>query len=174
MAQVDLAPGAWTDERIDTLRALWADGLSAREIADKLGHVTRSAVIGKIHRLGLSGRRLIVKVNQHASVEAGQAPKIEVRKRSTLLANFGASNFIEPRQTPAKPRRRKKLSADKEAAQKAVEKALPETSVPFLDRGRKQCAHIVNDDLENPICCGAKVGSSTYDFCENHMVLNFA
>ena len=47
---------SWTDERIEVLRRLWADGLSASQIANNLGGVTRNAVIGKIHRLGLSGR----------------------------------------------------------------------------------------------------------------------
>ena len=47
---------AWTEERIDTLKRLWAEGLSASQIANRLGGVTRNAVIGKAHRLGLSGR----------------------------------------------------------------------------------------------------------------------
>ena len=47
---------AWTDERVELLKKLWADGLSASQIAGRLGGVTRNAVIGKVHRLGLSGR----------------------------------------------------------------------------------------------------------------------
>lgn len=47
---------AWTEERVETLKKLWADGLSASQIAKQLGGVTRNAVIGKVHRLGLSGR----------------------------------------------------------------------------------------------------------------------
>ncbi|WP_158807726.1 GcrA family cell cycle regulator [Beijerinckia sp. L45] len=48
---------SWTDERIELLRKLWLDGLSASRIATELaGGVTRNAVIGKVHRLGLSGR----------------------------------------------------------------------------------------------------------------------
>lgn len=47
---------SWTDERVDLLRKLWTDGLSASQIAGELGGVTRNAVIGKVHRLGLSGR----------------------------------------------------------------------------------------------------------------------
>ena len=47
---------AWTDDRVSTLRRLWASGRSASQIADELGGVTRNAVIGKVHRLGLSGR----------------------------------------------------------------------------------------------------------------------
>lgn len=47
---------AWNDERVELLRKLWAEGLSASQIAGRLGGVTRNAVIGKVHRLGLSGR----------------------------------------------------------------------------------------------------------------------
>jgi GcrA cell cycle regulator len=46
----------WTDERVALLRKLWAEGLSASQIAKQLGGVTRNAVIGKVHRLGLAGR----------------------------------------------------------------------------------------------------------------------
>jgi GcrA cell cycle regulator len=47
---------SWTDERVELLKKLWSDGLSASQIANELGSVTRNAVIGKVHRLGLSGR----------------------------------------------------------------------------------------------------------------------
>lgn len=47
---------SWTDERVELLKKLWADGLSASQIAAELGGITRNAVIGKVHRLGLSGR----------------------------------------------------------------------------------------------------------------------
>jgi GcrA cell cycle regulator len=46
----------WTDERVEILKKLWAEGLSASRIAGELGGITRNAVIGKVHRLGLSGR----------------------------------------------------------------------------------------------------------------------
>mgnify|MGYP001162059937 CR=1 FL=1 len=47
---------AWTDERVESLKKLWSEGLSASQIASRLGEVTRNAVIGKVHRLGLAGR----------------------------------------------------------------------------------------------------------------------
>jgi GcrA cell cycle regulator len=47
---------SWNDERVELLKKLWSDGLSASQIAAELGGVTRNAVIGKVHRLGLSGR----------------------------------------------------------------------------------------------------------------------
>ncbi|MCO5131845.1 MAG: GcrA family cell cycle regulator [Xanthobacteraceae bacterium] len=46
----------WSDERVEQLKKLWEAGLSASQIAAELGNVTRNAVIGKVHRLGLSGR----------------------------------------------------------------------------------------------------------------------
>ena len=53
---MDVGGESWTDERITLLKALWADGLSAGQIAGELGGITRNAVIGKVHRLGLVGR----------------------------------------------------------------------------------------------------------------------
>src|ERR1700755_3174547 len=46
----------WSDERVEQLKKLWESGLSASQIAAELGNVTRNAVIGRAHRLGLSGR----------------------------------------------------------------------------------------------------------------------
>src|SRR6201981_467578 len=46
----------WSEERVEQLKKLWESGLSASQIGAKLGNVTRNAVIGKVHRLGLSGR----------------------------------------------------------------------------------------------------------------------
>ena len=47
---------SWTEDRVELLKKLWSEGLSASQIAGRLGSVTRNAVIGKVHRLGLSGR----------------------------------------------------------------------------------------------------------------------
>ena len=47
---------SWTDERVETLKTMWSEGKSASQIAKELGGVTRNAVIGKVHRLGLSNR----------------------------------------------------------------------------------------------------------------------
>ena len=46
----------WSDDRVEQLKSLWTEGLSASQIARALGGVTRNAVIGKVHRLGLAGR----------------------------------------------------------------------------------------------------------------------
>jgi len=59
MSYTDINPRkteVWTNERVEELKKLWSDGLSASQIAAALGGITRNAVIGKVHRLGLSGR----------------------------------------------------------------------------------------------------------------------
>ena len=47
---------SWTDDRVEILKKLWVEGQSASQIAKELGGVTRNAVIGKVHRLGLENR----------------------------------------------------------------------------------------------------------------------
>ena len=56
---------SWTDERVESLKKLWQEGLSASQIAGRLGGVTRNAVIGKVHRLGLSGRATTSRMKSH-------------------------------------------------------------------------------------------------------------
>ena len=52
---------SWTEERIERLKAMWTEGATASQIADELGGVSRNAVIGKAHRLGLEARPSPVK-----------------------------------------------------------------------------------------------------------------
>ena len=61
---------SWTDERIDRLKELWSKGMTASQIADELGGVSRNAVIGKAHRLGLQSRPSPVKPNEPAPAKA--------------------------------------------------------------------------------------------------------
>ena len=51
-----MTTATWTEDRVEQLKKLWEAGLSASQIAGELGNITRNAVIGKVHRLGLSGR----------------------------------------------------------------------------------------------------------------------
>ena len=80
---------AWSDERVAILKKMWLDGNSASEIAKALGNITRNAVIGKVHRLGLSNRDTNVSKASVTSnkaikgVKRGRPPKInkEPKKR---------------------------------------------------------------------------------------------
>ena len=64
---------SWTDERVETLKKLWTDGLSASQIAAELGGITRNAVIGKVHRLGLVGPRQVAVLGGAAPAQAAHA-----------------------------------------------------------------------------------------------------
>lgn len=71
------APSFWSQERVDLLTKLWAEGLSASQIAVRLGCKSRSAVIGKVHRLGLSGRATTSRIasGKRAARAASKAPR---------------------------------------------------------------------------------------------------
>ena len=74
---------SWTDERIATLKKMWEGGSTASQIADELGGVSRNAVIGKAHRLGLKSRPSPVKANEKkkaAPAKPKPAPKPAAKK----------------------------------------------------------------------------------------------
>jgi GcrA cell cycle regulator len=65
---------SWTDERIETLTKMWEGGATASQIAEELGGVSRNAVIGKAHRLGLKARPSPVKPNDKTEAPRAEAP----------------------------------------------------------------------------------------------------
>ena len=90
---------SWTDERIERLTKMWEGGATASQIADELGGVSRNAVIGKAHRLGLKARPSPVKPNEaEVSVKpaSAKAPKAEAAPRAPKPAADPA-----PRPAPA-------------------------------------------------------------------------
>ena len=80
---------AWSDERVAILKKMWLEGNSASEIAKELGNITRNAVIGKVHRLGLSNRETNITKSRSSSskpvknLRRGRPPKenTEIKKR---------------------------------------------------------------------------------------------
>ncbi len=90
---------SWTDERVEMLKKLWAEGLSASQIAAKLGGVSRNAVIGKVHRLKLSGR---AKSTKPAAPRVRRTPNPGGSVRSSGMGSSGGSssgNFNMPTRT---------------------------------------------------------------------------
>ena len=76
---------SWTDERVELLKKLWGEGLSASQIAGRIGSVTRNAVIGKVHRLGLSGRATTSRMKTHRP------------SRQRMAANNAKRAVVKPR-----------------------------------------------------------------------------
>ena len=93
---------SWTDERVETLKKMWAEGQSASQIAKELGGVTRNAVIGKVHRLGLSNR-VGPGTGRDDADEADAAPVATVRPEPAARAPAAEVPRAEPRTTPERP-----------------------------------------------------------------------
>jgi GcrA cell cycle regulator len=88
----------WSSERIEQLRSLWQNGLSASQIAQSLGGITRNAVIGKAHRLGLTGRPSPIK-NRPVGIsrpKPQRRPRVEHPAAPRAAAAHAPSRRIEP------------------------------------------------------------------------------
>jgi GcrA cell cycle regulator len=92
---------SWTDERIERLKALWTKGMTASHIADELGGVSRNAVIGKAHRLGLQSRPSPVKPNEPAPRPRARAKeKPEAAAAAPVKAAVAEAPALAPRAEP--------------------------------------------------------------------------
>jgi len=90
---------AWTEERVALLTKLWAEGLSASQIATQLGGVTRNAVIGKRHRLGLTGRA------KPSSPPRKAATRKKAASKGARTPAASAKPKAKPVRTPSVPRK---------------------------------------------------------------------
>jgi len=137
----------WTDERVELLKKLWLDGLSASQIAKQLGGVTRNAVIGKVHRLGLSGRA---------------APSQPARP------TFKAPRAPRPAHVPA-PRR---VEAPQPPAPPPVFYVEEPGSATVLTLGAHMCKWPIGDPAtDNFTFCGRRAGEGPY--CVEHARLAY-
>jgi GcrA cell cycle regulator len=94
-------PAGWTDERVETLKKLWMEGLSASQIATELaGGVTRNAVIGKVHRLKLSARAKPTNAAPRARPAPRPAPR-RVSSASAGVASVSSMSAAAPKPRPA-------------------------------------------------------------------------
>jgi len=95
----------WTDERVEQLKKLWSDGLSASQIAAELGGITRNAVIGKVHRLGLSGRTkapstAAPRPRKPRATHMLRVARPVVRGNTALAHAYAYDYEVEPEQAP--------------------------------------------------------------------------
>jgi GcrA cell cycle regulator len=136
----------WTEERVELLKKLWNDGLTAATIAAWLGGVTRNAVIGKVHRLGLSGR------SKTSSTVHPVVPKVRPRLRAARQAKEAAAVPKEDALVYAMP-------------------AGP--AISLIELGESTCRWPIDDaQKEALVYCGApsKKGSS---YCPYHTRIAF-
>jgi GcrA cell cycle regulator len=94
---------AWTDERVELLKKLWSEGLSASQIAGRLGGVTRNAVIGKVHRLGLSGRATTSRLNSSRPRSRISGSRRAAKPRFATVGNLALRALYHPDAEPFVP-----------------------------------------------------------------------
>jgi GcrA cell cycle regulator len=95
---------SWTDDRVDVLKKMWGEGQSASQIAKELGGVTRNAVIGKVHRLGLSNRVTSGGASKPTTPKADAKPKAPAKpKEPPKVASTEIAEIQEPRTESASP-----------------------------------------------------------------------
>ncbi len=94
---------SWTDERIERLKKMWADGATASQIADELGGVSRNAVIGKAHRLGLDARPSPVKPGEEKDKRPAAKPASRGEASSRRASSTAAQD--SPAHQPRSPQR---------------------------------------------------------------------
>ena len=87
---------SWTDERVSLLKQLWGEGKTAAEIAKLLGGVTRNAVIGKAHRLKLSGRVSPVQSNPRVEATLGRASNDQKPTKVVMRERAPSSQPLPP------------------------------------------------------------------------------
>ncbi len=95
---------SWTDERIERLKKMWSQGATASQIADELGGVSRNAVIGKAHRLGLEQRPSPVKPGEEKEAKKPAAPAGASPKPAAPKAEAPRPAPPAPSATPASAR----------------------------------------------------------------------
>ena len=105
---------SWTEERIERLKKMWHDGATASQIAEELGGVSRNAVIGKAHRLGLEQRPSPVRPGEEKDVKkpapAAAAPKAAAPKADTPKAAPAGPAAAAPNAThPAPPQQQPQI-----------------------------------------------------------------
>ena len=134
---------SWTDERVELLKKMWSEGQSASQIAKELGGVTRNAVIGKVHRLGITVR------------------ETPVRQRATTVRSPSRIQARRPaRETTAAPHvvlRHERVEED----------LLPTSSI--LELGAHSCRWpIGNPEGDDFGFCGRPKLNARGAYCEQH------
>lgn len=176
---------SWTDERVEMLKKMWGEGQSASQIAKELGGVTRNAVIGKVHRLGLSNRAT-ASATAKPEPKAKPAPKVEAKpKPAPKPAEPAAKADPEP-PAPKLPARKQIIPAGQplppqpsaneispEALAKVSEIEKKAKRLSLMELTERTCKWPVGDPAtEDFWFCGLPVQQGK-PYCEAHVGVAF-
>ena len=183
---------SWTDERVELLKKMWGEGQSASQIAKELGGVTRNAVIGKVHRLGLSNRTAAANSSaaspQTEAKAAAPKPKAEPKPKPAPKpepVKAEAAPTPEPRPVPT-PARKAIIPAGQplppqpsaneispEALAKVNEVEKKARKISLMELTERTCKWPVGDPATDDFWfCGLPVQTGK-PYCEAHVGVAF-
>jgi len=157
---------SWTDQRVEKLEKLWKEGKSAAEIAKELGDVTRNAVIGKAHRLGLSGRPQSSASTQTKKDTSGKTAKSISPKKVAEAKKQASAKAVAETQAKTVP-----AAVVRSAATRAAER--PEDGLTILDLSERVCKWPIGDprDADFHFCGGPSRPGTPY--CDEHVAMAY-
>ena len=172
---------SWTDERVEILTKMWGEGNSASQIAKELGGVTRNAVIGKVHRLGLSNRATS-STSSKSDIKAKSAPKSSSKgkqKARKIEATEPKSNNVTslrrqiiPAGQPLPPQpSANEISPEALARVSEIEKKAKKLSL--LELTEKTCKWPVGDPATEEFWFCGLATQSGKPYCEAHVGVAF-
>lgn len=177
---------SWTDARVETLKRMWAEGQSASQIAKELGGVTRNAVIGKVHRLGLSNRgggvradgdaepeeTAIDAARDVAETEPEPAPEAALPAATDAKAVSSARRAIVPAGQPLPPQPSpNEISPEALASQREVEKRARKLSL--MELTERTCKWPIGDPATADFWFCGLPAESGKPYCEAHVGVAF-
>ncbi|WP_299046512.1 GcrA family cell cycle regulator [uncultured Tateyamaria sp.] len=179
---------SWTDERVELLKKMWGEGQSASQIAKELGGVTRNAVIGKVHRLGLSNRAGGGSSASTAKAEAKPkaAPKAKAEPKPQPKTEPAVKPVAAPDPKAAVPARKQIIPAGQplppqpsaneispEALAKVNEVEKKAKKISLMELTERTCKWPVGDPAtDNFWFCGLPVQQGK-PYCEAHVGVAF-
>ena len=180
---------SWTDERVELLKKMWGEGQSASQIAKELGGVTRNAVIGKVHRLGLSNRSTTT-ATPKTEAKAKAAPKPEAKpaapKERVQPKPAPAPAAAEVKPTNVTPLRRQIVPAGQplppqpsaneispEALARVSEVEKKAKKISLLDLTEKTCKWPVGDPATDDFWFCGLPSQAGKPYCEAHVGVAF-
>ena len=176
---------AWTEERVEKLKELWAQGLSASQIAKELGGVTRNAVIGKVHRLGLSSRAGGKGGEEKPAAEstpqtAAQAPSpetaaVEQAAESGPTAELGpTTEGVAAPRDPTQPREPGPPTPEEQAARETlarIEKLAKR--ITLMELTERTCKWPIGDPTDEDFAFCGLPSVPGKPYCEHHVAVAY-
>lgn len=177
---------SWTDDRVEVLKKMWGEGKSASQIAKELGGVTRNAVIGKVHRLGLSNRsggaspaKAATKPKPAAKPKvaakpkpAAPAPAAETPAALPVRRPMGRPKLILTAGQPLPPQpSANEISPEALASVREVEKTSKRLSV--MELTERTCKWPVGDPATDDFWFCGLPSQTGKPYCEAHVSVAF-